>query len=500
MEHILYGFSVALQPANVLFAFVGCLIGTLIGVLPGIGPVATISILLPVTYYMSPVASIIMLAGIFYGAQYGGSTTSILVNMPGEATSVATCIDGYQMTLQGRAGPALGIAAFGSFIAGTISTVVLMLVGPPIAEFGLKFGPPEVFSLMLMGMTFLIFLTSKSFIKSVMMALLGILLASIGEDTTSGVLRYNFGILPLMDGLETVPVVMGLFGISEILINAEQSLKMAKPLTEKIRGLLPSKQDWKDSAMPIARGSVLGFIFGIIPGAGSIVSTFISYGLEKRLSRHPERFGHGAIEGVAGPESANNAGSGGAFVPLLSLGLPSNAVMAVFMGALMIHGVQPGPMLMTTNPDVFWGVITSMYVGNVMLLILNLPLIPMWVKVLKVPYRLLFPLILLFCMVGAYSLNWAVFDMFVMLAFGVIGYLMKKFQYEMAPLILAFVLSPMIEDALQQSLILSNRTFTIFFTRPISAICLGIAAVLILWAVVPGLSRRRAKVAAAAGD
>lgn len=500
MEHILYGFSVALQPTNLLFVFIGCVIGSLIGVLPGLGPVATISILLPVTYYLNPVTSIIMLAGIFYGAQYGGSTTSILVNIPGEATSVATCIDGYQMTLQGRAGPALGIAAFGSFIAGTVATIVLMLVGPPIAEFGLKFGPPEIFSLMVMGMTFLIFLTSKSFVKAVMVAMVGVILASIGTDTISGKLRYNFGILQLMDGLGTVPVVMGLFGISEIFINVEQTMKTMRPITEKITGLLPSRKDWKDSALPIARGTVLGFLFGVIPGAGSIVSTFISYATEKRLSKHPERFGKGAIEGVAGPESANNAGTSGAFVPLLSLGLPSNAVMAVFMGALMIHGVQPGPMLIVNNPDMFWGVITSMYAGNIMLLILNLPLIPLWVKVLKVPYRLLFPLILLYCMVGAYSIDYMIFDMIVMCAFGVLGYLMKKFEYEMAPLILAFVLSPMIENALQQSLILSNRSFMIFLARPISATCLGIAFLLVLSAILPWIRKRRARIASAADE
>ncbi len=496
MDSILYGFSLALQPINLVYCFLGCLVGSLIGVLPGLGPVATISILLPVTYHIPAVSSIIMLAGIFYGAQYGGSTTSILVNIPGEATSVATCLDGYQMALKGRAGSALGIAAFGSFIAGTVANIALMLIGPPIAEMGLKFGPPETFSLMIVGMTFLIYLTSKSFTKSIMMALVGVILAAIGTDTTSGRLRYTFGVLELMDGMGVVPVVMGLFGISEILINVENIVTSNNVIKEKIKGLLPSLQDWKDSTWPIIRGTVIGFFFGVIPGAGSIVSTFVSYGTEKKLSKHPEKFGKGAIEGVAGPESANNAGVSGAFIPLLSLGLPSNAVMAVFMGALMIHGVQPGPMLIVNHPDVFWGVITSMYVGNVMLLILNLPLIPMWIKVLKVPYRLLFPLILLLCMVGAYSIDYLRIDMVIMCIFGVVGYLMKKFHYDMAPLILAYVLAPIIEDTLLQSLTLSGGSFAIFLVRPIAAVCLGIALLLVLTALLPWLRRNRVKISA----
>jgi putative tricarboxylic transport membrane protein len=490
LDNIAYGFSVALTFTNLTYCLIGVFIGTLIGVLPGIGPIGAMSILLPTTVQIPPISSIIMLAGIYYGAMYGGSTTSILVNIPGEAASVITCLDGYQMARQGRAGPALGMAAFGSFIAGTLSIVGLMLLAPPLGEWALKFGPPEYFSLMVLGMTMLIYLASGSIPKAMMMAAFGIFLSAIGMDATSGTLRFTLGILELNDGIGLIPLAMGLFGISEVLLNVEQSLK--RELTKgKIKGLLPTRQDWKDSTMPIARGSLLGFFLGILPGGGAVTSSFISYAVEKRLSRHPERFGKGAIEGVAGPESANNAATGGGFVPLLTLGIPSNPPMAMLLGALLIHGMQPGPLLMQKSPDLFWGVVTSMYVGNGMLLLLNLPLIGMWVQVLRVPYKILFPLILLFCLIGAYSVNYSVVDVLIMVLFGIVGYLMKKFDYEGAPLILAYVLGPMMETSLQQSLTISSGSFAIFFTHPIAAGGLLLALFLIFSPILPKMGKRK---------
>jgi len=490
LNNIFYGFSVAFIPANILYCFIGVFIGTLIGVLPGIGPVGAMSILLPVTVQIPPISSIIMLAGIYYGSMYGGSTTSILVNIPGEAASVVTCLDGYQMAKQGRAGPALGIAAFGSFIAGTLSVVGLAFLAPPLGEWALKFGPPEYFSVMVLGMTMLIYLASGSIPKAMMMALVGVLVASVGMDATSATQRFTLGILELNDGIGLIPLAMGLFGISEVLINVEQGLKreLAK---EKIKGLLPTRQDWKDSTAPIARGSLLGFLFGILPGGGGVTSSFISYAVEKRVSRHPEKFGKGAIEGVAGPESANNAATGGGFVPLLTLGIPSNPAMAMLLGALLIHGMQPGPLLMQKQPDLFWGVVTSMYVGNGMLLLLNLPMIGIWVQVLKIPYRILFPLILLFCLIGAYSINNSVADVLIMIFFGIVGYLMRKFEYEGAPLILAYVLGPMLEISLRQSLTISSGSFAIFFTRPIAAGGMLLAILLILSPLLPRLRKKR---------
>ena len=490
LNNIFYGFSVAFIPANILYCFIGVFIGTLIGVLPGIGPVGAMSILLPVTVQIPPISSIIMLAGIYYGSMYGGSTTSILVNIPGEAASVVTCLDGYQMAKQGRAGPALGIAAFGSFIAGTLSVVGLAFLAPPLGEWALKFGPPEYFSVMVLGMTMLIYLASGSVPKAMMMALVGVLVASVGMDATSATQRFTLGILELNDGIGLIPLAMGLFGISEVLINVEQGLRreLAK---ERIKGLLPTRQDWKDSTAPIARGSLLGFLFGILPGGGGVTSSFISYAVEKRVSRHPEKFGKGAIEGVAGPESANNAATGGGFVPLLTLGIPSNPAMAMLLGALLIHGMQPGPLLMQKQPDLFWGVVTSMYVGNGMLLLLNLPMIGIWVQVLKIPYQILFPLILLFCLIGAYSINNSVADVLIMIFFGIVGYLMRKFEYEGAPLILAYVLGPMLEISLRQSLTISSGSFAIFFTRPIAAGGMLLAILLILSPLLPRLRKKR---------
>ncbi|OGP63567.1 MAG: transporter [Deltaproteobacteria bacterium RBG_13_49_15] len=484
------GFSVALQPINLLYCFVGVFIGTLIGVLPGIGPVGAMSLLLPLTFKSTPESALIMLAGIYYGSMYGGSTTSILVNIPGEAASVVTCLDGYQMALQGRAGPALGMAAFGSFIAGTFAILGLMLVAPPLAEFALRFGPPEYFSLMVLGMSILIYLAHGSMLKALITGILGIVLGTVGLDPINAKTRLTFGRMELMDGVGLVPVIMGLFGIGEVLLNLEQIL-FRETVKTKIRGLLPSAEDWLESKWALIRGTVLGFFLGILPGGGGVIASFVSYALEKKLSRHPERFGKGAIAGVAGPESANNAAAGGAFIPLLTLGIPTNAVIALLMGAFLIHGITPGPLLMKQSPGLFWGVITSMYIGNIMLLILNLPLIGIWIQVLKIPYRILFPIILLLCLVGVYSISHSIFDIYVMIGFGVVGYLMKKFEYEGAPLILAFILGPMLEVNLRRSLIMSHGSFSIFFLRPLSAIFLLLALILLISPLIPAIGKKR---------
>jgi putative tricarboxylic transport membrane protein len=467
LANFILGLSVVFEPTKLMFCFLGVLIGTLVGVLPGLGPSAAISLLLPSTYHLDPTSAIIMLGGIYYGAMYGGSTTSILVNIPGESASVVTCLDGYQMAKQGRAGPALGISAFGSFIAGTLSIVGLMVVAPPLARFALKFGPPEYFALIFCGLSILIYLASASVLKAVIMALLGLFLGLIGTDIVTGYLRFTFGNVTLMDGVGMVPVVMGLFGIAEVLDNLEKGLRRDIFKTS-ISQLFPNRQDWKLSIGPIARGTILGFFLGILPGGGALISSFTSYALEKRISKHPERFGKGAIEGVAGPESANNSATGGAFIPLLTFGIPANVVMALVLGALLIHGIQPGPLLIKQHPHLFWGVVVSMYIGNIMLLVLNLPLIPLWVKILRIPYALLFPLILLFCLIGVYSLSSNSEEIIVMVIFGIFGYLMKKFEYESAPLVFALVLCPILENAFRQSLMMSYGDLTIFFTRPIS--------------------------------
>jgi len=479
LSNILTGFQVTFQPINLLYCFVGVFLGTLIGVLPGIGPSGTISILLPVTFKISPVSSIILLAGIYYGAMYGGSTTSILVNVPGEAASVITCLDGYQMARQGRAGPALGIAAFGSFIAGTFSVIGLMCLSLPLSRFALAFGPPEYFALIILGITLLTYLTQKSIAKSLMVAAFGFLLSFIGIDMISGNARYTFGIPGLMSGLSILPIAMGLFGVGEVF----QSMAAPEQRTifeTKLRGLLPNRQDWKDSWKPITRGSLLGFFWGIIPGASSVSATFVSYALEKGCSKHPEKFGRGAIEGVAAPESANNSAFGGGLVPLFALGIPPSVVTALLFSALMIHGIQPGPFLIPEHPDVFWGLVASMYLGNIMLLIINLPLIGIWVQVLKVPQFALLPFILLFCIVGVYSINNSFFDVGVMMLFGVLGYLMKKFDYELTPLVFLFILGPILEQSLRRSLMLSGGSFLIFFTRPVSASLLILSGLVIL--------------------
>ena len=493
LSHILLGAQVLFTPMNLFFCFIGVLMGTLVGVLPGLGPTAAIALLLPNTFHVSPVTAILMLAGIYYGAMYGGSTTSILVNIPGEAASVITTLDGYQMALKGRAGPALGIAAFGSFIAGTISVIGLMLVAPPLAKFALAFGPPEYFSLMLMGIVVLIYMASGSILKALMMAVFGLLLGTIGMDAISGTQRLTFGLLELSDGIGFIPAIMGLFGVAEVIANVEQAIKR-EIITTKVKNILPNLQDWKDSFWPMIRGSILGFFIGVLPGPAPVISAISSYALEKTLPNYPEKFGTGVIEGVAGPESANNAATGGAFIPLFTLGIPANSVIAILLGAFMIHGIQPGPMLISKYPDLFWGTIMSMYLGNVMLLVLNLPLIGLWVKVLKVPYPILFPLVLLFCLVGVFSLNYSQVEVSLMIGFGIFGYLARKFQFEMAPLVLALVIGPMMENNLRLSLVISQGNPWIFIGHPISAAFIIISLVLLVSPWVPWIGTGRKKI------
>jgi putative tricarboxylic transport membrane protein len=479
-NHFVLSFQVALEPLNLLLCFLGVFVGTLVGVLPGLGPTATISLLLPITFRLAPVQAIIMLAGIAYGAFYGGSTTSILINIPGEAASVVTCLDGYQMARQGGAGPALGISAFGSFIGGTFAIAMMMVLAPPIASAALRFGPPEFVALAFLGLTLVTYLSSGSMLRALMMAAVGLLLGYIGADPVTGMERFTLGVTKLIGGLDLVPVVMGLFGLSEVFLNLDRSSETREVFQTDLRKLLPSLEDWKKSAGAIGRGSVLGFFLGVIPGGGALIASFASYALERRLARDPSSFGRGDIRGVAGPETANNAGAGGAFIPLLSLGIPCNVLMAVLMGAFMIHGITPGPRLVEEQPQLFWGVLGSMYIGNVMLLVLNLPLIGLWVKILKIPYTLLFPLIFLFCLIGAYTLGNNVQDIYLMILFGIVGYLMKKYAYEPAPLILALILGPTLESGFRQSLILSNGSPAIFFSRPISAVLTSVALLLLV--------------------
>ena len=487
--HNLYiGFSVALAPNVLLYAFVGCVVGTLVGVLPGIGPLAGISLLLPASFGLDATSAIVLLAGIYYGAMYGGSTTSILMRIPGEAASVMTCIDGYEMTRKGRAGPALAIAAIGSYIAGTISVVGLMLLAPPLASFALRFGPPEYFALLLLGLLVLAYMSGGSMLKSLAMAALGLLLGMIGIDPMTGFFRFSYGLVELGDGIGVVPVAVGLFGLSEILLTAGQPTPPAvkKP---KLKDLLPSKQEWRDSLWPIGRGTVLGFLIGIIPVSAHIISSFVSYAVERRLAKHPERFGHGAIAGVAGPESANNSATSGAFVPMLALGVPSGPIPAVMIAAMMVHGISPGPLLITQQPELFWGFIASMYVGNVVLLILNLPLVGIFVNVLRVPYPLLYPAILLFCVLGVYAVNGSTVDIGIMAAMGALGYLLRKFDFETAPVVLGLILAPMIEMSLRQSLEMSSGSYAIFVSRPIASVMLLIGLALLLFSLLPFLGK-----------
>jgi len=479
LNNVYFGFSVALAGTNLLFCLVGALIGTLIGVLPGLGPVTTITLLIPVTYGMPAETAIIMLAGIFYGAQYGGSTTSILLNIPGESSSVVTCIDGYQMARQGRAGAALGISAFGSFVGGTLSVIGLMLLAPTLSRFALKFGPPEYFALMFLAMVILTFLSKGSMVKSLLAGSVGLFLGTIGIDLVAGTRRFTYGALVLMDGIGIVPVALGLFGVAEVLVNLEET-EVREVFKTKIKGLFPTRKDWGESLGAMIRGSFIGFFLGILPGGGVIMSSFTSYAIEKRLARDPGQFGKGAIAGVAGPETANNAATGGAMIPLLSLGIPPNISTALLFGVMLVHGVRPSSFMIKEHPQLFWGVICSMYVGNVMLLVLNLPLIGLWVKVLKTPYSILFPMILLFCLIGSYTINSNVFEVLIMLVFGGLGYVMRKTGFAPAPLVFALIIGPIMENALRQSLLTSRGDFSAFFTRPISAVLITFGIVLLL--------------------
>jgi putative tricarboxylic transport membrane protein len=483
-EGLLFGFkSILGDPYNLFFCFAGVLIGTLVGVLPGLGPVGAMGILIPFTFHTTALQSIVMLAGIYYGAMYGGSTTSILVRIPGEAASVITCIDGYQMALQGRAGPALGISAIGSFIAGTIAVVALTLVSVPLASAALRFGPPEYFALVCAGLFIFAYVGQGSTHKALMMCLAGIILAYIGLDPVYGSPRFASGIPELYEGIGLVPVAMGLFGIAELLENAEKLVEQKKEIFSKVRNIWPTVHDWMQAKWAILRGSVIGLCLGVLPGGGAVLSSFVSYSIEKKVSKTPERFGKGAIEGVAGPESANNSGAMGALIPLLTLGIPPNVVMAMLFSAFLIHGVQPGPLLLKDHPDVFWGILASFYIGNIMLLILNLPLIGIWVQILKIPYKVLFPILFIFCLVGAYSVNHSTFDIYVMILFGIFGYILRKYDYEGAPFILGFVLAPLLEDNFRQSLLMSDGNFMIFLSRPISCALLIFVFVLVLFSL-----------------
>jgi putative tricarboxylic transport membrane protein len=489
VHNLIYGFSIAFQPESLLFCFIGVLFGTLIGVLPGIGPMGAMALLLPITFRMTPVSATIMLAGIFYGSVYGGAITSILLNIPGEACTIVTCIEGHPMAKKGRAGPALGISAFSSFIAGTFGFIGLVVFAGPLSQFSLRFGPPEYSSLIFMGISLVIYLSQGSMLKTLVMAMLGLILSCIGIDFIIATPRLTFGLMALWDGIGLVPIAMGLFGIAEVLINIEEMASGTIFDAKKIKNLFPTIADWLRAKWAIARGTILGFFIGILPGGHPVIASFLSYTLEKKVTKHPEDFGHGAIEGIAGPEAANNGAVTGNFIPLFTLGLPTNPVIALLFGALMIHGLQPGPFLLVNHPEVFWGVSTSMYVGNVMLLVLNLPLIPVWVQVLRVPYRLLFPLIIVFCIVGAYSINNNAADVIIMMMFGIFGYLCKKFKYDVASLMLAFVLGPMLETNLRQSLLMSKGDFSVFVSRPVSAV---FVVVTVLVFIMPFVKKRKA--------
>jgi putative tricarboxylic transport membrane protein len=484
------GFGVALSLKNLALCFTGCFIGTLVGVLPGVGPIATIAMLLPITFGIDPVGALIMLAGIYYGAQYGGSTTAILVNIPGEATSVVTTLDGHQMAKQGRAGVALGISAIGSFIAGSFATILIAALGAPLTKLALLFGPAEYFSLMVMGLCFAVVLARGSILKAVAMIMLGLLLSTIGTDLETGQERMTFGFAPLSDGLDFAVLAMGIFGFAEVIKNLENP-ETRDVVKQKVGRLLPNGTEMRQAAAPIARGTLLGSILGILPGNGAVLGPFASYTLEKKLAQDPSRFGRGAIEGVAGPESANNAGAQTSFIPLLTLGIPPNAVMALMVGAMTIHGVIPGPQVMTKNPQLFWGMIASMWIGNLMLLIINLPLIGLWVKLLKVPYRLMFPAILLFCCIGIYSINNSPVDVAMTAFFGLFGYALVKFGFEPAPLLLGYVLGKLLEEKMRQALIISRGSFMTFVERPISAGLLLVALVILVVALLPSISKKR---------
>ena len=491
--HLATGFGVAMTPINVLYALIGVLVGTLIGVLPGIGPVATIAMLLPTTYGLQPVSALIMLAGIYYGAQYGGSTTSILINMPGETSSAVTCLDGHKMALKGQAGAALAIAALGSFFAGCVATVFVAAFSPPLSDLALKFGPAEYCSLMILGLIGAVVLAHGSLLKAIAMIVLGLLLGIVGTDVNSGMARFAFGVPELTDGIGIVSVAMGLFGFAEIIGNLETSAKR-EMASARVKGVWLTRKQFRQAAPAVARGTALGSVLGLLPGGGAMLASFASYAVEKKVAKDPSRFGNGAIEGVAGPESANNAGAQTSFIPLLTLGIPENAVMALMVGAMTIHNIQPGPQVMSSNPQLFWGLVASMWIGNLMLVVLNLPMIGMWIKLLQVPYRLLYPAILLFCSIGVYTINNAHFDVSQTAVFGLLGIIFVKLECEPAPLLLGFVLGPMMEENLRRALLLSRGDPTVFLTRPLSLGMLVAAALLLVLIVLPNLRKKREEV------
>jgi putative tricarboxylic transport membrane protein len=494
LSNLALGFGVAFSPMNVLFCLLGALVGTLVGVLPGIGTVATIAMLLPITFGLPPVGALIMLAGIYYGAQYGGSTTSVLVNIPGEATSVITCLDGHQMARQGRAGAALAIAAIGSFFAGCVATVLVAALGAPLTSLALLFGPAEYFSLMVLGLIFAVVLAKGSVLKAIAMVMTGLLMSMVGSDLETGAGRMTFDIAELADGIGFTNIAMGVFGFAEIIRNLELPEESRDIVSAKVTGLMPTRKDLIDSSGAIARGTLLGSLLGILPGGGAVIASFAAYTFEKRISRDPSRFGKGAIQGVAAPESANNAAAQTAFIPLLTLGIPPNAVMALMVGAMTIHGIVPGPQVMTKQPELFWGMIASMWIGNLMLIIINLPLVGVWVTLLRVPYRLLFPSIIVFCCIGIYSINNSPTDVMISAMYGVVGYWLIKHDFEAAPMLLGFVLGPLMEENLRRAMLIARGDATVFFTRPISGGLLAVAIVLLILAVLPMIRKRREEV------
>ena len=491
IDNLMMGFATAMTLQNLGYALLGCFLGTLIGVLPGLGPVATIAMLLPSIYSLDATPALIMLAGIYYGAQYGGSTTAILINVPGESSSVVTAIDGYQMARKGRAGPALAAAGLGSFFAGCVGTVIIAAFAPPLTELAFQFGPAEYFSLMVLGLIGAVVLASGSLLKAIAMIVLGLLLGQINTDVISGTPRFSFDIPELTDGINFVVIAMGIFGFGEIIANLGQPAEHREVFTKDVKGLWPTKQDFHDAWPAVIRGTALGSVLGVLPGGGALLASFAAYTLEKKVSKTPERFGKGAIQGVAGPESANNAGAQTSFIPMLTLGIPPNAVMALMVGAMTIKGIQPGPQVMTSNPQLFWGLIASMWIGNLMLVILNLPLIGMWIKLLTVPYRFLFPAIAVFCCIGTYTLNNNNFDVFMTAAFAVVGYVFYKLSCEPAPLLLGFILGPMMEEYLRRALLLSRGDWGTFMTRPLSAGLLVAAALLVVIVTLPSIKNKR---------
>src|SRR5438477_9329999 len=494
LANLALGFGVAAQPYNILFCLLGALVGTLVRVLPGLGPLATTAMLLPITFGLRPVRALIMLAGIYYGAQYGGSTTSVLVNIPGEATSVVTCLDGHQMARQGRAGPALAIAAIGSFFAGCVSTVLVAALGAPLTSLALLFGPAEYFSLMVLGLIFAVVLAKGSVLKALAMIVTGLLLSMVGSDLETGAGRMTFDFAELADGIGFPNIALGVFGFAEIIRNLELPEEAREIVNAKVTGLMPTRKDLIDSSGAIARGTILGSLLGILPGGGAVIASFAAYTFEKRIAKDPSRFGKGAIQGVAAPESANNAAAQTAFIPLLTLGIPPNAVMALMVGAMTIHGIVPGPQVMTKQPELFWGMIASMWIGNLMLVVINLPLVGVWVSLLRVPYRLLFPAIVVFCCIGIYSINNSPVDVILAGAFGLLGYWLIKHDFEPAPLLLGMVLGPLMEENLRRALLISRGDWSVFLTRPLSAALMAMAAFLLVLALLPSLRKKRDEV------